>query len=304
MARRRAKTALLVIAATLLAPAGIAQASPVPLSETSSRPTDLQVERALDALERGSARPVKLNAPRPGWFTPRVERRLRERRVVAAPVDAPLPGEVGIRPGSWMVSPFHCTMNYIFEKRGRLAIGTAGHCLEGGEPVVLLTVAPTGGNPVLVRLGRVLLRRDGGIGNDYGLVEVPQSRREWVFPTIAGVGGPCGVYDRGDPRPVAHYGHGLLLGTGGTPRAGMGLEVPGSGRLQLEWDQNSYAWAGTLSPGDSGSPVRIGQMPAVGNLTHGVGLTDLPTPSPIGWGTRVTTLVDRGWRLVNSPLCP
>lgn len=87
----------------------------------------------------------------------------------AAPADAPLPGQAGIRPGSMMISPFIWTMNYIFRKGGTLAIGTAGHCLKGGEPVVLLTAAPTGGDPVLVQLGKTLLRRNGGIGRDYGL---------------------------------------------------------------------------------------------------------------------------------------
>jgi hypothetical protein len=204
-----------------------------------------------------------------------------------------------------MVSPFICTMNYIFQKSGTVAIGTAGHCLEGNEPVVLLTLAPTGGNPVLVELGRVLLKRDGGIGRDYGLVEVPAARRDWVFPTIAAVAGPCGVYGGGDPQPVAHYGHGLVVGTGGTPRAGMGVELTGPEfrGLELEWDSNSFAWAGLLNSGDSGSPVRIGQLPAVGNLTHGIGVAGLPTPSPIGWGTRITTVTGSGWSLVNSPLC-
>jgi hypothetical protein len=55
--------------------------------------------------------------------------------------------------------------------------------------------------------------------------------------------------------------------------------------------------------------VRIAQLPAVGNLTHGLVLSvrdvpELPQPSVIGWGTRITTITNRGWTLMNSPLCP
>ncbi len=296
MARRSTLRILLAaIAATSLSVGSPAAATPAP-----SLPT--HAAEAVAALKSGDARVVELKEPQPDWLTPRLERRVVRQGTAAAPLDAPLPGEVGIRPGSWMVSPFWCTMNFIFRKNSTLAIGTAGHCIEPGEPVILLTLAPTGGNPVLVELGRGLLKRDAGIGKDYALVEIPPSRYDWVFPTVAVVGGPCGVYEGGDPQPVAHYGHGVVLGTGGTPRAGQGVEVPARG-LELEWDSDSFAWVGALSPGDSGSAVRIAQLPAVGDLTHGIGLRGVPTPSPIGWGTRVTTVTRNGWNLVNSSLC-
>ncbi|MFN2616143.1 MAG: hypothetical protein ABR581_03345 [Thermoleophilaceae bacterium] len=299
-------TWLAAMVATLLF-AGAAQAGP----GASGVPSKTEVDRALAALENGSGHVVELKRETPSWYTPALARKVRQNGVAAAPVDAPLPGEVGIRPGSMMISPFICTMNYLFQKSGVLAIGTAGHCLEAGQPVVLLTVAPTGGDPVLVQLGKVLLRRDGGIGKDYGLVQVPTSRRDWAFPTIGAIGGPCGIYSGGDPQPVAHYGHGVVGGTGGTPRAGMGFELPGGpplikvsgvGSSAWTWNSTSIVWAGYLYGGDSGSPVRTGQLPAVSNLTHGLSVTGLE-PSPIGWGTKVSTITSAGWRLVNSPLC-
>jgi hypothetical protein len=314
--------ALVAVTASLLAGATAAHAQdlgslqlPVTTSTglgAPAAPADLGATDLRRAIERAAAagvRPRKLRRQRPGWFTPSVERRLARDRdgTMAAPADAPLPGEVGIRPGSWMIAPFWCTMNFIFRKGDTLAIGTAGHCLEGNEPVVLLTVAPTGGNPVLVELGRVLLKRDAGIGRDYGLVEIPPERHDWVFPTMGVVGGPCGVFGGGDPQPVAHYGHGVGVGTGGTPRAGMGFELeddPGLVKgVDWDWDADSIVWAGLINGGDSGSGVRIGQLPAVSNLTHGIGITGLE-PSAIAWGTRVTTITSRGWTLVNSPLCP
>jgi hypothetical protein len=300
-----------MLAAGMVFAAGAQAAQPGANGEV---PSQAEVDGAIAALKNGAADINELKAPRPDWFTPQLAQKVHENGVAAAPVDAPLPGQAGIRPGSMMISPFICTMNYIFQKGDTVAIGTAGHCLEGNEPVVLLTVAPTGGNPVLVELGKVLLKRNAGIGRDYGLVEVPPARRDWVFPTIADIGGPCGIYAGGDPQPVAHYGHGLVGGFPGTPRAGMGFELTKEQQDQLnsivqikgvdwDWDDDSIVWAGYLYGGDSGSPVRIGQLPAVSNLTHGIGVTGLE-PSVVGWGTRVTRVTSSGWTLQNSPLCP
>jgi hypothetical protein len=288
-------------------------ASAPALGASGDVPSQAEVDAAIGSLKNGTAGIRELKAPQPDWFTPELQQQVHENGMAAAPVDAPLPGQAGIRPGSMMISPFICTMNYIFQKGDTVAIGTAGHCIDGSEPVVLLTVAPTGGNPVLVELGRVLLKQDAGIGRDYALVEVPPERRDWVFPTIAEIGGPCGIYSGGDPQPVAHYGHGLVGGFPGTPRAGMGFELTDDQVHDLndivqirgvdwDWDDDSIVWAGYLYGGDSGSPVRIGQLPAVSNLTHGIGVTGLE-PSVVGWGTRVTTVASQGWTLMDSPLC-
>jgi hypothetical protein len=315
--------ALLVMITVAMAFAGSAQALTVGGSATSMTgalgassevPSQAEVDGAIAALKNGTGHVTELKAPQPDWFTPELQQQLHENGTAAAPVDAPLPGQAGIRPGSMMISPFICTMNYIFLKGDTVAIGTAGHCVDGNEPVVLLTVAPTGGNPVLVELGRVLFKQNAGIGRDYALVEVPPERRDWVFPTTAAIGGPCGIYSGGDSQPVAHYGQGLVGGFPGTPRAGMGFELTREQQQELtsivgikgvdwDWDDDSIVWAGYLYGGDSGSPVRIGQLPAVSNLTHGIGVTGLE-PSVVGWGTRVTTVTSSGWTLVNSPLCP
>jgi hypothetical protein len=289
-------------------------ASAPALGASGEVPSQAEVDAAIGSLKDGTAGIRELKAPQPDWFTPELQQQVHENGMAAAPVDAPLPGQAGIRPGSMMISPFICTMNYIFQKGDTVAIGTAGHCIDGNEPIVLLTVAPTGGNPILVELGRVLLKQNAGIGRDYALVEVPPERRDWVFPTIAEIGGPCGIYSGGDPQPVAHYGHGLVGGFPGTPRAGMGFELTDDQVKDLnsvirikgvdwDWDDDSIVWAGYLYGGDSGSPVRIGQLPAVSNLTHGIGVTGLE-PSVVGWGTRVTTVTSQGWTLVDSPLCP
>lgn len=247
------------------------------------------------AVPYGSGHAVPLKAATPAWFTDELAARVDAANgaAVAAPNDAPLPGEVGIRPGSWMIAPAGCTMNFVFGSPGSYSIGTAGHCGSVGEDVVLLTLAPGGANPVLVELGTVQKSVDGGIGNDFALVSIRPELQSWVSPTIAVVAGPCGSYTGSGPEPVFHYGHGLAVGTGGTPRAG----------LALKWESTAFGWSGAAAPGDSGSAVRVNTgMQAAGDLTHLVVDTNW-LPSYIA-GTRMSRILAiAGQRLANSPPC-
>jgi hypothetical protein len=247
------------------------------------------------AVPYGTGHAVPLKAATPAWFTDELAARVDAANgaPVAAPSDAPLPGEVGIRPGSWMIAPAGCTMNFVFGSPGSYSIGTAGHCGKNGEDVVLLTLAPGGANPVLVELGTVQKSVDGGIGNDFALVSIRPELQSWVSPTIAVVAGPCGSYAGSGPEPVFHYGHGLAVGTGGTPRAG----------LALKWESSAFGWSGAAAPGDSGSAVRVNTgMQAAGDLTHLVVDTTW-LPSYIA-GTRMSRILQiAGQPLANSPLC-
>ena len=247
------------------------------------------------AVPYGSGHAIPLKAATPAWFTDELAARVHEANgaPVAAPPEAPLPGEVGIRPGSWMIAPAGCTMNFVFGSPGAYSIGTAGHCGKTGEAVTLLTLAPGGANPVLVDVGTVQKSVDGGIGNDFALVSIRPELQEWVSPTIAVVAGPCGSYGGSGPEAVFHYGHGLAVGTGGTPRAG----------LALTWQSTAFGWSGAAAPGDSGSAVRVNTgMQAAGDLTHLVVDTKW-LPSYIA-GTRMGRILQiAGQPLANSPLC-
>ena len=247
------------------------------------------------AVPYGNGHAVPLKAATPAWFTDELAARVDAANgaPVAAPNDAPLPGEVGIRPGSWMLAPAGCTMNFVFGSPGSYSIGTAGHCGNAGEAVTLLTLAPGGANPVLVELGTIQKSVNGGIGNDFALVSIRPELQSWVSPTMAVVAGPCGSYTGSGPEPVFHYGHGLAVGTGGTPRAG----------LALTWESNAFGWSGAAAPGDSGSAVRVNTgMQAAGDLTHLVVDTTW-LPSYIA-GTRMSRILQiAGQPLANSPLC-
>jgi hypothetical protein len=281
------------LAVTLPALAGAA-AQQTPTVGTSADAVDLRT--VSGAVPYGSGWAIPLEGAKPSWLTPELEQQViaAEGTPVAAPTDAPLPSEIGIRPGAWMISPAGCTMNFVFQKSGAFAIGTAGHCVDRtGEHVILLTLAPGTENPVLVDIGTVLTRHDNGIGDDFALVSIRPALNPWVSGTTALIGGPCGGYYGSGPETVAHYGHGLGIGTGGTPRVG----------VALTWKSASFGWDGAAIFGDSGSPVRVTDLKAAGDLTHLVVDTKW-LPSFIA-GTRIGKILQiaNGWALVNSPLC-
>jgi hypothetical protein len=280
--------AVLAVLIVLVSTAAASAATPTLGSSPDLRTVD-------GAVPYGDGHAIPLRAATPAWFTSELAARVQAANgaPVAAPKDAPLPGEIGIRPGSWMIAPSGCTMNFIFGSPGSYSIGTAGHCGKAGQHVVLLTLAPGGANPVLVDIGAIRKSVNGGIGNDFAIAPIRAVLQSWVSPTIAVVAGPCGSYTGSGPEAVFHYGHGLALGTGGTPRAG----------LALKWESSAFGWTGAAIFGDSGSAVRVNTgMKAAGDLTHLVVDTRW-LPSYIA-GTRMSRILQiAGQPLANSPLC-
>lgn len=287
------------------------------VAPTSVDPASVKGAYRLDS----GAWAVPLRSAQPDWLTDEHKQAARNgptpAPAAAVAPDVPLSGYVGIRPGSEMVEPYGCTMNFIFQKSGVFAIGTAGHCVDKvGQPVTLLTVAP--GSPpraenlVLVTIGEVISKSDNGIGSDFALVSIKPELQSWVFPTEAVVGGPCGAYTGDGTLPdvnnwnpivkgenpveagetIYHYGHGLVLGTGGTARGG----------AATAWTTDAYFWAGAVIFGDSGSAARIQDLKAAGDVTHLV--IDLKYPA-YNAGTRISKMLSlaSGYSLVNSPYC-
>jgi hypothetical protein len=277
---------------------------------------------------------VPMKSAKPSWLTPEIELAAKNGKgkpqpapaaapaIPGPPVDAPAAGFVGIRPGSWMVSPAGCTMNFVFGTPGNYSIGTAGHCIEQGQDVILLTIAPPNqdpcvplsdicvesGTPVLVNIGTASRSVDGGVGNDFAVIPVRPELQSWVYPTIAQVAGPCGTYTADGTLPdialvrgvapieagegVFHYGHGAAIGTGGTPRAG----------VATGWTTDAFVWVSPSMLGDSGSAVRIHDLKAAGDLTHLI--VDPKTGVGIVAGTRIAKMEQiAGAPLANSPYC-
>ena len=238
---------------------------------------------------------IPLKAATPAWFTDELAARVHAANgaPVAAPTDAPLPGEVGIRPGSWMIAPAGCTMNFVFGSPGSYSIGTAGHCGNAGEPVTLLTLAPGGANPVLVDIGTIQTSVNGGIGNDFALVSIRPELQSWVSPTIARRRGPV--------RLLRRRGAGARLPL--RPRPGRRHRRNAARRPRADLAGERLRLVGRAAPGDSGSAVRVNTgMQAAGDLTHLVVDTNW-LPSYIA-GTRMSRILQiAGQPLANSPLC-
>jgi hypothetical protein len=307
------------LALPLQAPA-TATATTIPAAGTPTDGVDPASVTGSYQLEGGGwAIPVR--GARPAWATDALLAEAAQ-RPTPAPAgavgpDVPLSGYIGIRPGSEMIAPYGCTMNFVLQKSGVYAIGTAGHCVDKvGQPVTLLTIAP--GSPpsvenlVLVQIGTVISRTENGIGADFALVSIKPALQSWVFPTIPEVGGPCGSYtgdgltDQSVPvrghavvdagEQIFHYGHGLGIGTGGTARTGHALY----------WESAGYYWSGTVIFGDSGSAARVGTtgLGAAGDVTHLI-VFDPKHLGATAAGTRITKILQlaSGWSLVSSPYC-
>ncbi|MGH8969547.1 MAG: hypothetical protein ACRDV1_06320, partial [Actinomycetes bacterium] len=292
----------------------------VPAAGTATGDVDPSQVRGARPLD-GGGWVVPVRGARPAWASDDLLAAAAKRptpapKAAVAP-DAPLSGYVGIRPGSQMIAPYGCTMNFVFVRNGTYAIGTAGHCVDKvGQPVTLLTIAP--GDPVnpdnlaLVEIGTVISRTENGVGADFALVSIKPALQSWVFPTIPAVGGPCGAYtgngvvttavpvqrhaDADAGETIFHYGHGLGIGSGGTPRTGHALY----------WEAAAFWWQGTVVFGDSGSAARVGTtgLGAAGDVTHLIVL-DTKHLGVTAAGTRISKILSLagGYSLVSSTYC-
>jgi hypothetical protein len=263
--------------------AAVVLALPPIVAPATASPTD-----ATDGV-----RAIELKAPKPDWYTPALHERVvaagerGEGVPIPAGVDYAASGLLftGIRPGAWIIAPAGCTTNFVFGSPSDYYIGTAGHCTDVGDEVTL--VAAPG---ILMNIGTTVRSVDRGVGDDFALIDVRPSMEQYVNPSMTYFGGPTGA---GSPQPndvVEHAGHGLVIGTGGTPRAGV-VVYRGSGD-----GGDAFAWVGAASPGDSGSAVRLANGQAAGDLTH------LVVGGPYVPGDVAGTTISRMLRIAGKPL--
>jgi hypothetical protein len=183
-------------------------------------------------------------------------------------------GFFGIRPGAWLLifsdgGISLCSMAHVYGSPGSYEISTAGHCGRNGDTATVIGAVgdhEEAGTqvPVLIDFGTFSRGTgDGGIGRDWALISIKPEWQSLVTPTMAFWGGPIGMYTptgevvsanlqsgtiSTNPNPtlvqqVVHYGHGLGLGPGGTPRSG----------TAITWRPDYFTFFGAITPGDSGS---------------------------------------------------
>jgi hypothetical protein len=204
-------------------------------------------------------------------------------------------GFFGIRPGAFVLlmngnSIGWCSLAHVYGSPGAYSISTAGHCGKAGDTA---TVIGAVGNktvagllvPVLIDFGTFTQSTgDGGIGRDWALISIDPAYQTLVTPTMAFWGGPIGTYTSTgevvsanvtlpnpqisvNPNPtlvqqVVHYGHGVGVGTGGTPRSG----------TAINWRPDYFTAFGAISPGDSGSGTNTLTGDAVGDNREAAGI--------------------------------
>ena len=241
-----------------------------------------------------------LEAPAPSWYTPQLHAQVLAAGSsgVAIPptVDIPMSSLVflGIRPGQLIIidGGTLCTSNFVFTSGGNFYIGTAGHCGNVGSQVTMLFL-PVG----LVDIGNIVYSTgDAGIGHDFALISIHPDLNQYVSPSLAYWGGPTGVYTGTGPEVVEHAGWGLVVGTGGTPRAGLGVE----------WTSNEWIFEGLITPGDSGSGAVVLGGQAAGNITH-IAVNGGMIPPVFNAGTSMTKimqLIGSGYQLATCAHIP
>ena len=207
-------------------------------------------------------------------------------------------GCLGIRPGALLLSVTSssigwCSMAHVYGSPGSYDISTAGHCGKTGDAATVIAGMGNRGDVtgvILLDFGRFGTSHDGGLGNDWGLIDIDPAYQSFVTPTMCVWGGPRGMYTKTgsvvgvtiprkgwvpnvtvtpDPtlaQTIVHYGHGTGLGNFvGTPRAGEAIH----------WGSTHFMFTGAISPGDSGSGANTlagdtvgANMEAAGIMTH------------------------------------
>jgi hypothetical protein len=282
--------------------------------------TSASFAASSDATDEGTL--TTLEQPRPAWLTDELEAQIvaagpKGVEVALGPQATLDPNCLGTAPpsagtsgvsvttvaaGTCMVSPHGCTMNFVFTDGTSSYIGTAGHCVQGGNTVIAqiaTRVDPT--DTVIVTLaaiGNVVRSWNSGIGRDFALVKIDPGFD--VVPGMAGALGPTGVFC-GDPvgQPVMHYGHGYVFFVE-QGYAKFGEVIPDLTLLVKFTSPNGFNWVGYGLPGDSGSGVMNDAGLAVGDLTHGIGVAGLPVPG-LSFGTDmggIFDLIGTGYKLV------
>ncbi len=204
-----------------------------------------------------------------------------------------------------------CTASYLFEdpQTGKYYLATAGHCLldsnipqsqadsetrpDARARWVDLCYANCVNNWVglgdYVRLQPnetyhpVAWAQAKGIGNDFGLIEIPPELNEVLRPWLWFWGGPTGIDRPSLGDPVVHYGFGIGLGQAFPTQGRLGVTLSASHGGGL----NAVGW---INGGDSGSAFgtafpRTDRMVvgdgAAGALTHAI----VEVGAPLMWGT-------------------
>ena len=286
-------------------------------------------------------------APADSAWQPLRQRALAEPTVRLTPAELALvPPEPGIQgglgPGSALQqssgggSFYICTAAFILRDpaTARYYLATAGHCLVKDETdtnpytgaanpdkmhsTISICVANCVEN--ILGLGTYVdLRADGayhpvafaqsgGVGTDFGIIELPPAVHTHIRPAMPMWGGPTGYDAAATSTYVVHYGHGSYCCAG---VGAVATRTPADqGRVGLFDGTNSdgsFDATGFSSGGDSGSGVSLAAAggadalvgtTALGVLTHGFYIVHPAASIPAFAGTTL----EKGFAMVSETL--
>ena len=222
------RTRSLLLALLLAAPLGMVGAASLPADPLAADPLAGYPEGSY-VMDDGAVA-IPLRQPTPPDNTPQIHAKVHAAAEEGHGYDPVADQAVAlhhlfIRPGAWMWSPSWCTMNFIYGAPGNWKIGSAGHCNPVGSDVVLVLHTSTGHNGIFVNIGKTEASRNYGVGDDWSITDIRDNMLQYVDANVAVIGGPEGGPVTGNIYAATgvvakHFGHGLGLGTGGTPRAG------------------------------------------------------------------------------------
>lgn len=255
--------------------------------------------------------------------------------------DAPTPGvQTGIGPGSAMRQgvgsqpSFICTAAFLLRDpyTGTYYLSTAGHCLvrEETDPAPytgaanpdkvdsLIQVCVAGCLDNALGIGTyvdikakegfhpVAFAQSGGVGLDFGIVQLPADLHDELRPDLPMWGGPTGLASASDGADsVVFYGHGSYCCPGVGAVASRTPADQGRAGVYQGAGASSWEALGWSSPGDSGSGVSLGVAgggdglaggKALGVLTHGTYLVNPAASVPIFTGT----MLSKGLEMVRA----
>lgn len=198
---------------------------------------------------------------------------------------------------------FGCTANFVWAQGTKLYLGAAGHCFlpadkkathgpgadyDASGVTVQVCVENCEGNfrtdqlvGTLVNLGKVAYARqtnatgDEDVGNDFGVVEIPQAAASLVRPAMPVWGGPQGV-DVLEPGSFGcHYGNGLGFGEVFLTKARVGIGGGGDKDFWMGDFAGSFGDSGSGMVACESDVLGFHGQGAVGILTH-LGLSVCP----------------------------
>lgn len=223
-------------------------------------------------------------------------------RTVALPLGAPMPADAtGIGPGAMLLSTIEgatylCTANWVWRSGGAYYLGAAGHCFlpEGKTSThgadrdydtsnvrvrVCVAECKFGGQlgfllrGTTVDLGQVAYARqtraEFDIGNDFGIVRIPDDLLGSVRHDVPVWGRTSSVANVQTGDISCHYGHAAVFGEVFATKARAGTGI-------LTLPDGSWRSAVASNQGDSGAAVAICRIvngalearAAYGILTH------------------------------------